>query len=535
MVDRWHWPPPGSPARLRLFPRAAARRAMALADAGHTDDALMLAAQLPGAGCAPDRPTTGKELREAAELLVARLWASWAEHRTDHVTLAHASSLLAQTELRLDPRLRARLHAWVGAALLYDAGPLSPADLAECQDHLVAALSLSRALGERALEIDALTWLALLNASGTNLAAAAEAARSARERADELEATQVTHGRAGYWRFVEQVVVSWTDYVHGDPIDADTVPRLVTGLHAFPHDPVVRSAAGTVLVSAVAREGDVPRARCLARAMLAERPGRHLGHWGVRLLTSDGYLAVLSGDAHRVRQVVNELARRAAHSEALTLRAMQCATAQDPRAGLSILAPVTGAELPTSGVTFAVACALQAVLQERTGDHAAADRSMRQALGAAEPFNARRIFAVFDNTTMLVLARRAHEAHPHGGFADEVFGYLRGEVARGSDRGLLAGCPAETGTEPPGLGSAPRAETSDVPNPAAVVASPLTGRECQVLALVSRGASQQQIAGELFVSLNTVKTHLRSIRTKLGVDRTGQAAALARSAGWIPS
>jgi len=539
MVGRWHWPPTGSPGRLRLFPRAGARMAMALADAGHTDDALTLAARLPGIGSVPDRPATTKELREAAELVVVRLWASWAEHRTDHVALARASSLITLTDPALDPRLRAQLHAWVGAVLLYDAGPLSPAGLAECQEHLVAALSLARSLGERALEIDALTWLGLLTASGPNMVAAAEAALSARERADELEASQPAHGRADYWQFMAHVVLFWTGYFQGRPLDADAVHCLEQGLQTFPHDPVLRSAAGTVLVAAVARAGDVPRARGIARAMLADRPSRHLGGWGVRLLVSDGYLAVVSGDAHRVRHVVNELARRAAHGEALTLRAMQCAAAQDPRAGLTILAPVTSGQVPTSGVTLAVACALQAVLQEKTGDHPAADRTMRQALGAAEPFNARRLFAVIDNATMLVLVRRAREARPHGGFADEVFCYLREEVARVSDRGPVARCPVdslrERFTEPVGAVGTPGAARPVPHDPVTMIASPLTGRECQVLALVSQGASQQQIASELFVSLNTVKTHLRSIRTKLGVDRTGQAAALARSAGWIPS
>jgi DNA-binding CsgD family transcriptional regulator len=63
--------------------------------------------------------------------------------------------------------------------------------------------------------------------------------------------------------------------------------------------------------------------------------------------------------------------------------------------------------------------------------------------------------------------------------------------------------------------------------------SPLTERERQVLELVNVGATQAQMARELFVSLNTVKTHLRSIRQKLGVERTGEAAAIARGAGWL--
>ena len=62
---------------------------------------------------------------------------------------------------------------------------------------------------------------------------------------------------------------------------------------------------------------------------------------------------------------------------------------------------------------------------------------------------------------------------------------------------------------------------------------PLTPRELQVLRLVNDGASHAQISTELYISLNTTKTHLRSVRRKLGVERTSEAAALARREGWL--
>ncbi|MFD8526357.1 response regulator [Streptosporangium canum] len=54
---------------------------------------------------------------------------------------------------------------------------------------------------------------------------------------------------------------------------------------------------------------------------------------------------------------------------------------------------------------------------------------------------------------------------------------------------------------------------------------PLTDRELDVVRLVARGRSNQEVAAELFVSLSTVKTHLGSIFAKLGVrNRVGIAA-----------
>lgn len=46
---------------------------------------------------------------------------------------------------------------------------------------------------------------------------------------------------------------------------------------------------------------------------------------------------------------------------------------------------------------------------------------------------------------------------------------------------------------------------------------PLTDREEQVLALVARGRTNAEIAAELFISLSTVKTHVASLMSKIGV------------------
>jgi len=57
---------------------------------------------------------------------------------------------------------------------------------------------------------------------------------------------------------------------------------------------------------------------------------------------------------------------------------------------------------------------------------------------------------------------------------------------------------------------------------------PLTDQERVVLGFLPTLMSNQEIAGELFVSINTVKTHLKSIYRKLGVSRRSDAVRAAR-------
>jgi DNA-binding NarL/FixJ family response regulator len=56
----------------------------------------------------------------------------------------------------------------------------------------------------------------------------------------------------------------------------------------------------------------------------------------------------------------------------------------------------------------------------------------------------------------------------------------------------------------------------------------LTPREQEVVRLVAQGASNREIASALFVSPNTVRSHLQAIAASLGVNSRGRIAARAR-------
>ncbi|MFF3440645.1 response regulator [Streptosporangium sp. NPDC002721] len=62
----------------------------------------------------------------------------------------------------------------------------------------------------------------------------------------------------------------------------------------------------------------------------------------------------------------------------------------------------------------------------------------------------------------------------------------------------------------------------------------LTAREREVLALVGRGMSNQDIGRELFLSQGTVKAHVSAILLRLGLNNRVQAAIIAYEAGLVP-
>jgi LuxR family maltose regulon positive regulatory protein len=160
--------------------------------------------------------------------------------------------------------------------------------------------------------------------------------------------------------------------------------------------------------------------------------------------------------------------------------------------------------------------ALRALALAAHGDHASALGALAEALTLACPQGYVRVFADEGAPMRVLLAQlsAARRGQQHAARRIDP-GYLAA-LLRACGQADAAPPPGRAAAAPPGL------------------AEPLTDRELDVLRLIAAGKSNQRIAHDLFVALDTVKTHVTHILGKLGAANRTEAAARARQLGLIP-
>jgi LuxR family maltose regulon positive regulatory protein len=78
-----------------------------------------------------------------------------------------------------------------------------------------------------------------------------------------------------------------------------------------------------------------------------------------------------------------------------------------------------------------------------------------------------------------------------------------------------------------------RYQSGTEPSPTSGLADPLSTRESAILNLIAQGLSNKEIARNLTIAPETVKSHIKHIFIKLGAEKRAQAVARAQSQGLV--
>ncbi|WP_380170773.1 response regulator [Kineococcus sp. DHX-1] len=146
----------------------------------------------------------------------------------------------------------------------------------------------------------------------------------------------------------------------------------------------------------------------------------------------------------------------------------------------------------------------------------------------------RRLTAEHPGTAVVVLTTYADDASILGALQAGARGYLtksagRADIARALQAAAARQVVLDADVQARLLQAA---GTPSAPTPAELPDG-LTEREAEVLRLIARGLSNQDVARELFVSVATVKTHVNHLFAKTGSRDRAQAVAYAHTRGLV--
>ncbi|MEV4637564.1 LuxR C-terminal-related transcriptional regulator [Actinoplanes sp. NPDC049548] len=376
----------------------------------------------------------------------------------------------------------------MGVGLLWTGRP----DLAG--RHLWAASTAAQAADVELVEIDALGHLALVEAMVGSIREAGRLAGAARELAD----------RRGRLHPLQSVAVhlaaALTHIERNETVQAQRAIRQGRRARTV-HWEAVHTM---VLLGAQARlalvVGEPARAQDLLNQARRERDPRlrapALDRW---LLLAESRLDLRSGRWRRVEARYARLAR--AHD--LTYAERVCrAHAAFAKGDLDRAAQLLAAPQPVPPETVAGVeeRIIAALLADAAGDGIHAADSVAEALDLADQEGIRRPFVSMGDARLDVLiAQHLVLTHRNQLFADEILREIQA---------------------PDRLG--PHARTGD-----------LSERETEVLRYLPTMLTAADIAGELGVSVNTVKAHMRAIYRKLAAGRRQEAVTRARQRGLL--
>jgi len=209
------------------------------------------------------------------------------------------------------------------------------------------------------------------------------------------------------------------------------------------------------------------------------------------------------GETERAEQLLAGLSDRDRERAPMRVAAATLRLAQDnPHEAAAVLAPVLDGSAPVPWQAWmAQPFLLEAIARDALGDPRAAASALERALDLAEPDGLLSVFLLHPAPGLL--ERHAQQRTGHAALIAEILSLLAGNR------------PA-----PPPAGPRPPLE-------------PLSDSELRVLRYLPTNLTGPEIASELYVSHNTVKTHIKSLYAKLGTHRRADTVARARVLGLL--
>ena len=178
----------------------------------------------------------------------------------------------------------------------------------------------------------------------------------------------------------------------------------------------------------------------------------------------------------------------------------------DPKAATAVLAPVLDGSAPLLNAHLweVQSFLLQAIACDALGDAGGARRALERALDLAEPEGL--LYPFLYDPAPDLLERHREYGTAHKRLIAEILNALAGR---------------EPGSRPAGTSVPQR------------LREPLSHAEARVLRYLPTKLSAPEIADELYLSVNTVKTHMRHLYDKLGTHRRHEAVEQARALGLL--
>jgi LuxR family transcriptional regulator, maltose regulon positive regulatory protein len=144
---------------------------------------------------------------------------------------------------------------------------------------------------------------------------------------------------------------------------------------------------------------------------------------------------------------------------------------------------------------------LEAIARDALGDSPASVAALKHALDLAEPHHD--VLPFLLHPAPALLERHSLHRTTHASLISEILALLAARTRE----------PRSSGPEP--------------------LREPLTEAETRILRYLPTHLPASEISAEMFVSVSTVRTHMRNLYAKLGAHRRGEAVARARALGLL--